>query len=453
MLKGILSYGVVEGVSKGLNKLTFLLLPLLLLVDEVGKIGLIVAMELILPLILFLGLERAVLRFYSDTKDKNIFRSTIFIVNTCVHVLLLFVIMIVYLISPSNSFFGLEYFPDLFLIVILVYLQGNNLIALNMYRVDSMHKQYFKFRLIFQILKILLVIVGIYFTGSFYAYLFGAILSNLILIWFNRKMIYSTSARKEFNKSTLLSLLAFSWPFIFHGVAGNLLGNADKFILEQYLSLTEVGQYTFIYAIASSMSFAYIGISVYIEPLIYKQENELKRNLLLNKFLMYSLSTGLLALIILSLIGEFLLAYIYEDQYIEVSYLIPLLASGFLALPFYLKSNYTLIYRKHSLSIATISIITSVLNIVLNIVLIPYYGILAAVWVTIFSYLIQACIFTIVSLRSVIKIDFFYFVFLSVFILLYAFQLINLHLFGLAVLVLIFMIHISLKKGKLINEI
>ena len=73
MLKKILSYGVVEGISKGLNKLVVLILPFFITSENYGILGLLIAIELVLPLISLLGLERAALRFY-HFKSKINFR-------------------------------------------------------------------------------------------------------------------------------------------------------------------------------------------------------------------------------------------------------------------------------------------------------------------------------------------------------------------------------------------
>src|SRR5690606_39111752 len=134
-------------------------------------------------------------------------------------------------------------------------------------------------------------------------------------------------------------LFVFSWPFIFHGVAGNLLGNADKFILERFLTLNDVGLYTLAYSLGSSMIFAYIGISVFMEPMIYKENDEEKRKVLLDKFILATLSFGIIAYAIIAIASLYILPVFYNDKYSEVFKYTPLIAVSFLIYPFYLKSN------------------------------------------------------------------------------------------------------------------
>lgn len=77
MFKKIFSYGFVEGIAKGLNKLTILILPLLIDVFSYGLLALLISVELILSFISFLGLERVILRFYSIKKEYRLFDNTV----------------------------------------------------------------------------------------------------------------------------------------------------------------------------------------------------------------------------------------------------------------------------------------------------------------------------------------------------------------------------------------
>lgn len=396
MLKKIFSYGFVEGFAKGLNKLTLLVLPFFLSTIDYGKVGLLVSVEMIIPLISLLGFERAVLRFYSNKQDYSGFNKTVFSSVLWSHLLLLLILSLVYLFG-GRTFFGLNIFPDLFLIVALIYFQGTNLITLNMLRVNENHRTYFRGRIYIQLTKFILVIICVYIMNSYLGYvvgsLIGAIISNFIYTAGSRK----TEAKENFNKNTFTSLFVFSWPFIFHGVAGNLLGNADKFILERFLTLNDVGLYTLAYSLGSSMIFAYIGISVFMEPMIYKENDEEKRKVLLDKFILATLSFGIIAYAIIAIASLYILPVFYHEKYNEVFKYTPLIAVSFLIYPFYLKSNYKMIYEKKSLNIAVVSIISSIVNIALNIYLVPIYGIYAAVLTTLISYVLQAIMFVLIA--------------------------------------------------------
>lgn len=411
MLKKILSYGFIEGLAKGLNKLTLLSLPLFLSIVDYGKIGLLVSIELVLPVVTLLGFERAILRFYSDEKDFKNFKTTIFSSIRIVH-LILFITLGLFYFLGLREFAGLKIFPDIFLVVILTYFQGSNLFYLNMIRVSQNHNKYFKARVLIQVIRFILIVFLVYQLNSYLGYIIGAtitaIISNLFFTDFKFKR------KEKFNKRTFSILFLFSWPFIFHGFAASLLGNVDKFILENYLTLSDVGLYTLAYSIGSMMVFAYIGISVFLEPLIYKENNYIKRKLLLEKFLFSAIFFGMILFLLISIISINILPLIYDLNYQKVIEYIPLLAMGYLVYPFYLKASYKMIYEKKSQNIAFVSLVSAIINICLNLYFIPKYGVLAAVVITVVSYMIQAIMFILMANKFRIEEDFFEVIFVSI---------------------------------------
>jgi O-antigen/teichoic acid export membrane protein len=404
LIKKIFSYGFIEGIAKGLNKFILLALPLFLSTVDYGKIGLIIAIELFLPVISLLGFERAILRFYSEKKEFKNFKNTIFKSIRIVHLLILVLIGILYLLE-FYEFAGLKVFPDLFLVVILVYFQGSNLFHINIIRVSEDHNKYFKARVFIQILRVILIFSLVYTFNSYLGYIIAALLTAIISNLFFT--VTEKELNKKFNKRTFSTLFLFSWPFIFHGVAGSLLVNADKFILESYLSLTDVGLYTLTYSISSMMIFGYVGISVYLEPLIYKENDLKKRELLLDKFLFLAIFFGVFIFTTISISSIYILPLIYGVNYEKSIQYIPLLASGYLIYPFYLKANYKMIYEKKVLNIALVSVVSAIINIALNLFFIPKYGIVAAVLTTVISYVIQAILFVLISNKFKINKDFY----------------------------------------------
>jgi O-antigen/teichoic acid export membrane protein len=398
LFKKILSYGFVEGISKGINKLTILILPFLIDVSSYGQLALLISVELVLPAISFLGLDRAILRFYSIKKEYRLFDNTVSFSVKLSHLVILSLLVIIYLIF-GNNFFGIKLFPDLLLVIFLVFFQGMNLLKFNMLRVNEDHVTYFKTKLIFNILKFLLVLLIVLVFKSYLGYLFGSLISS-ILIYSSFKNKISLNLKNKGSLKTFKTLFTFSYPFVFHGISLSLLGNADKFIMNYYLSSEEVGVYTLAYVIGSSISFSFIGITVFMEPLIYKEKNLFKRKIVLNKFRYLTMFIGVVSYFIICLCNQYLFPNIYNDSYNDMLIYIPLIALAYLVFPYYLKANYILTYNKETKFIALISIFSSLLNIILNIILIPLYGIYAAVMLTIFSFMLQSIIFTIISNRE-----------------------------------------------------
>ena len=376
MLKKILSYGGLEAIAKGLNRSLFLILPLILPISIYGKVGIIAAAELLLPMLSMLGFDRVILRFYHEKENYSLFTSSIFCAITLAQLFLFVVFGVLVFFFDFNLIFGLDAFPDLFLLLIDVYLLNLIQIFLNIQRVEDNHKSYFSIRLVFQIVKFVFVIGFFLFFKDEISYLLGVLSASLIVILMNFKKI-TGKFNFKFSKTTLKFMILFCWPFVFHSIASNLLGTVDRFILETYVSLKEIGIYTFVYSIASSLSFAYQGVSVYLEPKIYSSPTVEQQENRLNYYLNFTIFSGSIAFICLFTASIWLIP-LYFSEYETGMKMIPIIGLGHLLKPFYFYSNYRLMLNKKPFSIAKVSVLSAVINITLLFILIPIYGVYAA---------------------------------------------------------------------------
>lgn len=437
MIRKILSYGSVEALTKGLNKLQLFILPFLLTAEGYGKIGLLMSVELLLPFFTLLGFERTILRFHNNEEDISDFSKTIFTSVKYTHLFVFLGVLLLYGLD-YREFFGLQLFPDLLIIVLLVYFQSYNRIIIMMYRVEGNHRKYFQSKLALQLSKFILVILAVFLMKSYHGYLIGSIVVAFLINLVFRKQV---EKKEKFNKETFKYLFYFSWPFIFHGLAMNLLGNADKFIIQQYLSFLEVGQYTFIYSFGSMLLFAFIGISVYMEPLIYQSKTSKIRELNTQKFVLIALLSGFVFFLAIEVLSRTIIPYLYEEKYSNVIPYISYISIAYLLYPYYLASNYRMIYAKKTKLIAITSITSCIIALGLNIVVIPIYGLYGAVIVNFISYVFQTAFFLVISNKF--KMTFELLEFLSVSLILFVvvyFQLSSYIALGISFIYLIYVL-------------
>ncbi len=443
MIRKILSYGFVEALTKGLNKLQILILPFLLTTEDYGKIGLLMSVEFLLPFITLLGFERTVLRFHNN-EHENIegFSKTIFTSIKLTHLFVFFGIIVVYGLGYID-FFGLKLFPDLLMIVVIVYFQSYNRIILLMYRVEGDHKNYFSSILALQLSKFVIVLLTVFLMKSYYGYLIGT-----LIVSYSINLIFKKRNNKEekFNINSFRYLFYFSWPFIFHGLSLNLLGNADKFVIKKYLSFIEVGQYTFIYSFGSMLLFAFLGIAVYMEPLIYQSKTQNIRELNIQKFILISLLSGFIFFLVIEVLNISIIPYLYGSKYEEIIPYISYISMSYLLYPYYLASNYRMIYDKKTKIIAITSITSCITALTLNIVIIPVYGIYGAIIVNFSSYAFQIALFLIVSNKFELKSELFEFLLVS--FLLFGVIYFKLPTYNALIICFIYMIYIFLIKKQ-----
>jgi O-antigen/teichoic acid export membrane protein len=401
VFKGILKYSSVELVAKGLNKLLLFILPLFIDTIGYGKIGIIISIELILPILLMLGFDRVVLRFFSSEKNLSKSKSTVFVSIFFTGILS---IIICFIFSAFQlNIFNITLYPELLLLFILVFLYNIYFINVTILRVEENHTLYFEVRLVYQVLKLILILSLITLYKDSIGYILGG---GLALLAINLKYFFKSFKHgiSSFDYVIFKRFLLFSFPFIIHGLSKVLIGNADKLILGHFLSLKDVGAYTLAHAYGSSMFFAFVGVSVYVEPLVYKQSDENSRKKILNSFFNYSTYLGVLAFLLLIVFVEYLFPIFYSSSYDYSKELILSIGGVFLFSPYYLKSNYELIYNERTKIIAAVSVFCSLINISLNFILIPKLGLKGAVVSFYVAYAIQSLIFCLISKNSSLKI-------------------------------------------------
>lgn len=372
MIKKIVTYGGVEAVAKGLNRSLILILPLLLPVSEFGKVGLLVAAELILPMFSTLGFDRAILRFYHEKYKYKNFTETIISSVIAIQLILTFFIFLFYL-SGAKTLFGIPLFPDLFILHINISLINIMQLILNIHRTTEKQKNYIKLKVVFQFLKFISVLALAFTTNDHSCYIWGVFIALVVTISLNRREFKSILIFK-FQKTTFKSLFLFCWPFIFHTVASNLIGNIDRFIFEKFLTIQDVGLYTFAFSVASSLSFAFQGASVYLEPQIYSAENKSARNQKVRYYLFFTIICGCIGFIALNIVAKFTIPT-YFSAYSDSLSLIPIISIGHLFLPFYYSSNYSLVAIKKTFSVAKISVLSAVLNVFILFVFLNFFGV------------------------------------------------------------------------------
>ena len=228
------------------------------------------------------------------------------------------------------------------------------------------------------------------FINIFYAYIASIIITCLILIIYSIKFLY----RMQYSPRRLLrfklnkELLIFSFPLLGTSVLNMLLSWTDTLMLGGIKSSYDVGLYNGVLPLASFIMFPLTALLTIFMPIYSglfakKAFNEIKRN--------YSIITKWLCLITFPI---FLLLFLYPDQLINYilgpSYTVAanalrILAFGFIIGNFLGPNGATLLAMGKSFFILIATLTATILNIALNLTLIPSYGITGAAFASSFS--------------------------------------------------------------------
>ena len=236
---------------------------------------------------------------------------------------------------------------------------------------------------LFLILLLVIIAAGFVFASVFYAYLAAIIITFIALaIYTARKLprLISLTGMRGTPPVTR-ELLLFSLPLLGSAIMVTIMLHIDTLMLGYFKTLEMVGLYNAAFPLA-----AFISMPLYAMLLIYMpvatglySRNlipELRRNyIIVTKWL---ISLSLPIFLILALFPEAVLHLFFGQSYLPAATALRILSLGFIINNLMGPNGETLIALGHSRFIFWATLATAIMNIVLNIVLIPPLGLVGA---------------------------------------------------------------------------
>ncbi len=215
----------------------------------------------------------------------------------------------------------------------------------------------------------------------FIANIIGSAVSFLLLLPYLLKFKWS------FNSALFKKMLRYSWPIAVAGIAYVINENLDKYLIGKLIDKSSMGIYSACYKLAIFMNLYIMAFRLGAEPFFFNHSNKANAKETYAKIMNYFIIVGSLVFVgivaFLDLIKEL---FIKNSDYWEAITIVPivLLANLFLGIYHNLSVWYKLTDKtRYGMYF---SIIGAALTIVLNLVLIPEIGFIAAAWATLAAY-------------------------------------------------------------------
>lgn len=385
-------YGLGNAGSKLIG---IILLPLYtnhITVREYGILGILEVTIMILSQTLVLGQPHALLRFHHSEEFKEKRNTTLF----TVFCFLLFVGLLVNSIGqPLAPKFASKFFePGLFtiyfrlcLVIIFMRLMGH--LFMHVLRAEERTILY----AVSNIIKIAAVLgLNIYFVafaklgieGILYSYAIGDSLYFLMLL---PKMI--ARMRLNFDVKILSASLSFGIPLLFASFASMLLNLGDRYLLKILANYRELGLYDLGYKIAGVLNvFIVQPFTLGFLPLAYKmfgKKGDKRYYSKMQTYLVIVLLWMCLALMIFS--KEIVETFALNKEYWLAQNVVPIIAFSYVLAGARSVVNLGMFLQNRTKDLAISTTIGLALNIGLNIILIPKFGMMGAAYATLISHL------------------------------------------------------------------
>ena len=195
--------------------------------------------------------------------------------------------------------------------------------------------------------------------------------------------------RKFIDRNYVKFALMFNMPLMLHYFSTYLIEQSDRIMIQKLDSLSAAALYSVAYTVGGLVNIVTGAISNTLIPSLYRWL-ERKDYQVINKNIV-TLMLGVTALVILVALSgpEVVLLFGGEEYLPAVNVIPPVAASVFFSFLYTIVANIEFYYEKNKFAMK-ISIVCAVVNVVLNYLLIPIYGYVAAAYTTLFSYMVFA---------------------------------------------------------------
>ncbi len=218
------------------------------------------------------------------------------------------------------------------------------------------------------------------------AFVIQKIINILTLRYFYNKQ--SASSIPKYNNKLAKSMVSDSWPLIFTSFAGILYMYTDQILIEYFLGFKDVGLYAT--AVKLIMFFYVIPsiISNIIYPKIMELHKRLSRDEYIKKLNLIYFSNFLIAILILLffiLFGEWIILFLFGEEFVASVEVLLIYSFGLIFVFFAANNNKLLMIDNLQKLMLSRNILGLILNIILNIILIPKYEINGAAYATVMT--------------------------------------------------------------------
>jgi O-antigen/teichoic acid export membrane protein len=389
MSKHAFAYFLSHGVPALVSFASIAIFTRMLTPDEYGMYALVFAIAGMLNAVLFEWLKLSLLRYYPRYKENSRFFETIKL-----SFLALLLASLVVGVITMFFFQGKEFSPIFILLtLVLSWTQSWNGINLTLMRAQLSPRSYGMLAFSRTTLGLVLGTTLIYAGFAEIGLLTGLILAFWITLLMPTLKYWKLNIKlKEFESEYLKQFLKYGMPLTITLLMSVIIHNSDRLIINYLLDTSATGIYAVTYDLSEQTIFTLMMIiNLAAFPIAVKAMEDKGE---LAAYEQVRKNTSLIFLIAIPAVAGFILIsaniahlFLGESFRAEALTLIPYIAIGALLKGFKLYSVDIMFHLKQKTALQIFPVIVAgVLNIVLNFLLIPKYGIEGAAMSTVIAY-------------------------------------------------------------------
>jgi O-antigen/teichoic acid export membrane protein len=367
-------------------------------VAEYGAINLIMNTVLLLTVLSKFGFQHSVQRYYPEGESVHgpdtlrRYYSTLFF-STALLALVLTLLFVASLVFGAGRFLGISAVGTLLLACCLVMIRSLRSMQMNLMQMENKTRLFNGMDILQKALTIALVCALLFFWQKtvFALFLGLVVIEGIILLQYlpvlSRRQLLSPSM---FDVGFLRTAVAFSLPLMAAEISWVVLDSGDRFFIQHYLGAQALGFYAAAYGIAiylqdvlmAPLQMALFPICMRVWNTEGKKATQDFLSRSLDQFILVAVAIVCVAIVT----SRDVIVLLASRKFQEAHTLLPFLVIGLVlsAVTIYFRPG--LMIHKRASKIAVATFYASILNIALNVILLPRIGLVGAAIATTISY-------------------------------------------------------------------
>jgi O-antigen/teichoic acid export membrane protein len=408
-LRRLAGASVVYGLGSVLTRgIAFLLLPLYtryLSTTDYGIVAVTATVSSVLAVIYPLGLQGAVARFYFATQDEMERRAT----NGTLWIASLVVAGTLTLLLDrfGSSLFGIllpaiRFDPYIRLAIWTALLTIVGLVPLSILQVQERPRAYVALSLGASLLTTSgIVLLVVWRNQGAYGYLRGALLGALVAA-VPYLVVAFRSVTPVVRWVTLRAALGYSLPLVPHALAGWVLELSDRAILSRFVALGEVGVYAIGYQLGAAIGIIVSAFTSAWVPILFrglaKQDRTADRELA--RLATYYIIVLSFVAVGWALLSPHVILWLLAPRYAESYRVTQIVIAAYVLNALYIIPINLLFWNKATRLVPLVTLGGGIVNVALNLWLVPRVGTMAAAWDTLIGYGVMLALAWILARRQ-----------------------------------------------------
>lgn len=386
--KDFINYFLGDLFVKGFMFISLPLLSRIMTPEDYGRMSLINSAVMILYVFISLNLQNAVINAYMKNEvDFPVYLGSVLWGLAGTQVIL--VAVGIYFAVPLGAFLSISKY-DVYWVISICILLSYIYIYTSYLQGARLSSSFVKLNILSKVFEVIVIFVFAWYLtqDKYLAKVYSQLVISFVLLMYVLKKLRKI-AILEFNLRYFVAALAFSSPLIIHVLSNALLSQVDRLFIAKMLGEGQAGIYSFAYNIGMCILVVVMAWNSSWQPKLYKLLDSKDCPKIIR---IVDVSSVLLLVIsfLAILFSKQMVEILADDRYRESISVVPVILVGNSLIHIYLSYVNFTFYKKKTVLVSVGTLLAVAINIALNYLLIPIYGIHGAAWATVLAYFMLA---------------------------------------------------------------